>query len=100
MAEQLRKLVEAAELPQVRLHVLPFTAGGHMGVTNSFVIFSFPRIADLDVVVVDHLTSSLYVDRKEHIAAYAAAFTRLHARALSRERSAEMIAGIREEWSG
>ncbi|WP_329128856.1 helix-turn-helix domain-containing protein [Streptomyces sp. NBC_01476] len=100
MEGQLRKLVEAAELPQVRLQVLPFAAGGHMGVTNSFVIFSFPRIADLDVVVVDHLTSSLYVDRKEDVAAYAAAFTRLHARALPREESAAMIAGIRAELSG
>lgn len=100
MVGQLRKLEEAAELPQVRLQVLPFAAGGHMGVTNSFVIFSFPRIADLDVVVVDHLTSSLYVDRKEDVAAYTATFARLHARALPREESTAMIAGIRDELSG
>jgi transcriptional regulator with XRE-family HTH domain len=100
MIGQLRKLQEAAELPQVRLQVLPFTSGGHMGVTNSFVIFSFPRIADLDVVVVDHLTSSLYVDRKEDVAAYTATFARLHARALPRHESAAMIAGIRAELSG
>ncbi|WNI14192.1 helix-turn-helix domain-containing protein [Actinacidiphila sp. ITFR-21] len=100
MAGQLRRLAEAAELPQVRLHVLPFAAGGHTGVTNSFVIFSFPRSADLDVVVVDHLTSSLYVDQKEHIEAYAAAFTRLHTRALPGDESAAMIARIHAELSG
>ncbi|WP_328459927.1 helix-turn-helix domain-containing protein [Streptomyces sp. NBC_00448] len=99
MAEQLLRLREAMELPQVRLQVLPFAAGGHQGVTNSFVIFSFPRIADLDVVVVDHLTSSLYVDRKEDIAAYGAAFARLSGRALHREESAEMINSIRKEVS-
>jgi transcriptional regulator with XRE-family HTH domain len=95
MDDQLRRLQEAAELPHVHLQVLPFSAGGHMGVTNSFVIFSFPRIADLDVVVVDHLTSSLYVDRNEDVAAYTAAFTRSCARALPREESATMIAEIR-----
>lgn len=97
MEGQLRRLEEASELPHVRVQVLPFSAGGHTGVTNSFVIFSFPRIADLDVVVVDHLTSSLYVDRKEDVAAYTAAYTRLRARALPREESAAMIAAIRKE---
>jgi transcriptional regulator with XRE-family HTH domain len=99
MASQLRRLVEAAELPHVSLHVLPFAAGGHIGVTGSFVIFSFPRIADLDVVVLDHLTSSLCVDRKEDITAYAAAFARLRDRALPCAESAAMIAGIGSEYS-
>jgi transcriptional regulator with XRE-family HTH domain len=99
MAGQLRRLEEAAKLPQVRLQVLPFTAGGHMGVTGSFVIFSFPNTSDLDVVVVDHLTSSLYVDRKEDIEAYGAAFARLHARALPGEESVAKIAEIRAEMS-
>ncbi|WP_225849681.1 helix-turn-helix transcriptional regulator [Streptomyces sp. HPF1205] len=99
MAGQLRALEEAAELPQVRLQVLPFTAGGHMGVTGSFVVFSFPNTSDLDVVVVDHLTSSLYVDRKEDIKAYGAAFDRLRDRALSYGESAAMIAALRAELS-
>lgn len=99
MAGQLRALLEAAALPQVRLQVLPFTAGGHMGVTGSFVVFSFPNTSDLDVVVVDHLTSSLYVDRKEDIKAYGAAFDRLRDRALSYGESAAMIAALRAELS-
>jgi transcriptional regulator with XRE-family HTH domain len=99
MADQLLHLEQAASLPQVDLQVLPFTAGGHQGLVNSFVIFSFPRTADLDVVVVDHLTSSLYVDRKEDIAAYGAAFARLAARALPRADSTDMITRIRKEVS-
>jgi transcriptional regulator with XRE-family HTH domain len=99
MAGQLRWLAQAAELPQVSLQVLPFAAGGHIGVTGSFVIFSFPRIADLDVVVLDHLTGSLCVDRKEDIAAYTAAFARLCDRALPCAESAALISGIGEEFS-
>ncbi|MBB5121936.1 XRE family transcriptional regulator [Streptomyces eurocidicus] len=96
MAGQLRHLVETGAQRHVRLHVLPFTSGGHLGITGPFVIFSFPRIADLDVVVLDHLTSSLYLERKEDLRAYVTAFTTLQAHALSHENSLEFIAGIND----
>ena len=94
MARQLRRLLEAARLPQVRLQVLPFGAGAHVGLTGPFVIFSFPRTSDLDVVVLDQLTSSLYLERKEDLMAYSEAFTTLQFHALSPEESLDYIAGI------
>jgi transcriptional regulator with XRE-family HTH domain len=92
MARQLARLVEAARLPQVRLQVLPFAAGAHIGVTGPFVIFSFSRTSDLDVVVLDHLTSSLYLERKEDLQAYTEAFNALRFHALSPEDSLDYIA--------
>ncbi|AJP00930.1 XRE family transcriptional regulator [Streptomyces cyaneogriseus subsp. noncyanogenus] len=92
MARQLERLLEAARLPHVRLQVLPFGAGAHIGVTGSFVIFSFSRTSDLDVVVLDHLTSSLYLERKEDLEAYSDAFNALGTHALSPEDSLEFIA--------
>lgn len=94
MTAQLSHLAELGSLPHVHLQVLPFSAGGHIGVTGPFVIFSFPRIADLDVVVLDQLTSSLYLDQKEDIRAYGAAFNRLRSHALSSEQSLSYINGI------
>lgn len=94
MARQLRRLGEAAALPQVRLQVLPFTVGAHVGVTGPFVIFSFSSTTDLDVVVLDHLTSSLYLERKEDLQAYVEAFNALQTRALSPEDTLDYIAGI------
>ncbi|MDX3097896.1 helix-turn-helix transcriptional regulator [Streptomyces sp. ME01-24h] len=94
MAAQLSHLVELGSLPHVHLQVLPFSAGGHIGVTGPFVVFSFPRIADLDVVVIDHLTSSLYLDQHEDVRAYGAAFNRLRSHALSSEQSLSFISGI------
>ncbi|WP_320784657.1 helix-turn-helix transcriptional regulator [Streptomyces sp. CRN 30] len=94
MARQLQRLREAAALPQVRLQVLPFTAGEHIGLTGPFVIFSFCNTADLDVVVLDHLTSSLYLERKEDLQAYVEAFNALRFHALSPEESLDYIAGI------
>ncbi|MGQ4382481.1 helix-turn-helix domain-containing protein [Streptomyces sp. SAS_270] len=96
MARQLDRLVEAAHLPQVRLQVLPFAAGAHIGITGPFVIFSFPNTSDLDVVVLDQLTSSLYLERKEDLQAYSEAFQTLQFHALSPEDSLDYIAGIHD----
>ncbi|MFC9291586.1 helix-turn-helix domain-containing protein [Streptomyces sp. NPDC057052] len=92
MAQQLERLVEAARLPQVRLQVLPFSAGAHIGVTGSFVIFSFSSASDLDVVVLDHLTSSVHLERKEDLQAYTKAFNALRAHALSPGDSLDYLA--------
>ncbi|MFD5121495.1 helix-turn-helix domain-containing protein [Streptomyces sp. NPDC058385] len=94
MAEQLSHLVAVAKLPHVRLQVLPFAAGEHVGLTGPFVVFSFPNTSDLDVVVLDHLTSSLYLERKEDLKAYTDAFDTLRIHALSPGDSLEFIAGI------
>lgn len=92
MSRQLERLVEAARLPHVRLQVLPFAAGAHIGVTGPFVIFSFSSTSDLDVVVLDHLTSSLHLERKEDLEAYTEAFNALLIHALSPEDSLDFIA--------
>ena len=94
MADQLRRLTEAARLPQVRLQVLPFAAGAHIGVTGPFVILSFSSTSDLDVVVLDHLTSSLYLERKEDLQAYTEAFNALRAQALSPEDTLHHLAAL------
>ncbi|GAA4929253.1 helix-turn-helix domain-containing protein [Streptomyces coeruleoprunus] len=94
MRRQLRALGETAREPHVRLQVLPFAMGGYVGLSGSFVIFSFPNIADLDVVVLDHMTRSLYLERSEDLEAYGAAFRTMQAHALTPEDSLDLIAGI------
>ncbi|MDW4906455.1 helix-turn-helix transcriptional regulator [Streptomyces sp. ADMS] len=94
MARQLERLMEAALLPQVRLQILPFAAGAYIGITGPFVIFSFPTISDLDVVVLDQMMSSLYLERKEDLQAYSEAFNTLQIHALSPEDSLDFIAGL------
>lgn len=94
MRDQLRHLLQLAALPHVRLQVIPFHYGGYVGLTGPFIIFSFPAISDLDVVVIDHLTSSLYLERREDLEAYSAAFLTVQALALSSEDSLDLIARI------
>lgn len=97
MARQLERLSRAARLPQVRLQVLPFAAGAHIGITGPFVIFSFSNTSDLDVVVLDHLTSSHHLERKEDLEAYTEAFNSLRYHALSIEDSLDFIAALRHD---
>ncbi|MFE1799932.1 helix-turn-helix domain-containing protein [Streptomyces sp. NPDC059517] len=94
MARQLDRLREAAHLPHVRIQVLPFGVGAHIGVTGPFVIFSFTNRSDLDVVVLDHLTSSLYLEQREDLQSYEEAFTSLQGQALSPEDTLDFIAGV------
>ncbi|MFE2020109.1 helix-turn-helix domain-containing protein [Streptomyces sp. NPDC059499] len=94
MREQLDHLAHAAQLPHVHMQLLPFEAGSYIGLTGPFVIFSFPNISDLDVVVLDHLTSSLYLERREDLEAYSSAFRTMQAHALSPERSLDLIAAV------
>jgi hypothetical protein len=94
MTRQLERLMEAACLPQVRLQILPFSAGAYIGITGPFVIFSFPSTSDLDVVVLDQMMSSLYLERKEDLQAYSEAFNTLQIHALSPEDSLDFIAGL------
>ncbi|MFD6289978.1 helix-turn-helix domain-containing protein [Streptomyces sp. NPDC060205] len=94
MARQLDRLREAAHLPHVRIQVLPFGVGAHIGVTGPFVIFSFTNRSDLDVVVLDHLTSSLYLEQREDLRSYEEAFDSLQGQALSPEDTLDFIAGV------
>ncbi|MGW4203958.1 helix-turn-helix domain-containing protein [Streptomyces sp. NPDC004726] len=97
MREQLGELIRSAGLPHVRIQVLPFSVGAYVGLASSFVIFSFPNTSDLDVVVLDHLTSSLHLERAEDLAVYSAAFTTMQARALSAVDSLDLIATIMDD---
>lgn len=49
LGAQLRRLAEVAEQPQVRLQVIPFSAGGHAGASGAFSVLRFrePDLPDV-----------------------------------------------------
>jgi hypothetical protein len=96
MRGQLQRLTELGGRPNVHIQVLPFARGAHIGVTGPFVVFEFPQPGDPDVVAIDHLTSSLYLESEEEVEAYNAAFDLLRSRALPPNESLAFIAGIAE----
>lgn len=54
MRRQLQRLTEAADLPNVTVEVVPFTAGLFPGLQAPFVIHEFPDAADDDVLYLEN----------------------------------------------
>jgi transcriptional regulator with XRE-family HTH domain len=104
MQGQLRHLMSMAELPNVRLHVLPL-AGPHPIATGSFILLGFPAVLGAgpasDVAYVEQLTrNEVYADDEAEIYEYRLAFEQLVAQSLDPEQSRDLIARVIEEvWS-
>lgn len=72
----------------VRLQVLPFAGGAHPGMVGAFIILGYDG---LDIVYLEHLTTSQYLDKEEQIKPYRVIFEHLKATALSRTASRKLI---------
>jgi transcriptional regulator with XRE-family HTH domain len=101
MTDQLNRLLEASELPNVSVRVVPLAAGPHPGaVAGSFVILDFPfskggRAApEPSVVYSESLTGALYLDKPDELRAYENAWKGLDALALGEAESRDMIKRI------
>jgi hypothetical protein len=77
MKAQIEALIEAAKLPNVRLQIIPFHAGGHAAAGGPFAILRFPEPELPDVVYVEQLTSAIYLDKREDVDHYAIAMERV-----------------------
>jgi transcriptional regulator with XRE-family HTH domain len=97
MRAQLEHLIEIAQLPNVRLQVIPFLAGGHAGAGGAFTILRFPEEELPDVVYVEQLTSALYLDKPEDRDQYALAMEQLCIEAEPPTRTIEILDKIIQE---
>lgn len=96
MKDQLQRLRDLSELPQVSIQVLPLEATPHPGLAGAFAIIGFPETSDLDVVLVESLTSALYVEDPAEVSIYGSAFERLRAAALPFDESADLIERLKD----
>ncbi|MFY1633648.1 helix-turn-helix domain-containing protein [Solwaraspora sp. WMMB335] len=71
MREQIARLREAAELPNVKVEVLPLAAGAHAAMETAFVILNFPEPDDDPAVVyIDTPSSAAYLQKQVDIDRY------------------------------
>jgi transcriptional regulator with XRE-family HTH domain len=94
MRVQLESLIEATKLSTVRLQVIPFHAGGHAAAGGAFTILRFPDDDLPDVVYVEQLTSSLYLDKRDDVDLYAEAMETLCVEADPPSNTAETLRRI------
>ncbi|MCO5991504.1 helix-turn-helix domain-containing protein [Actinoallomurus spadix] len=91
MRAQLERLLEASSMDNVTIQVVPFAAGGHAGINGPFTILEFPELVDLDVILVENLTSGLYLEDETDIRRYNVVFNHLRMTALPETDSVALI---------
>jgi hypothetical protein len=91
MQAQVKALIEALELPHVRLQIVPFRAGAHAAAGCPFAILRFAEPGLPDVVYVEHLTNALYLDKPGDVDHYVATMDRACVEAEPPDRTAAIL---------
>ncbi|XTZ16701.1 helix-turn-helix domain-containing protein [Micromonospora echinospora] len=97
MRGQIAALVEATKVPNIRLQIVPFDAGGHAAAGGAFTILRFGDQDLPDIVYIEQLTSALYLDKRDDVDHYAAAMERLCVEAEPPERTPDILARILDD---
>jgi transcriptional regulator with XRE-family HTH domain len=97
MRTQLERLIEAADLPNVTLQVLPFAAGAHPAMVGAFSILRFPEPELPDVVYLEHLTNAIYLDKEDDVDQYLHVMETICVRAAAPDRTVELLSRILKE---
>jgi transcriptional regulator with XRE-family HTH domain len=97
MRAQLFRLAGAAELPGVRLQVVPFARGGHAAASGSFSILRFEEPDLPDVVYMEQLTSAVYLDQRADVEHYLEVVDQLSSEALTPAATALFIEQVIKE---
>ncbi len=82
MAQQLEHLADIAELPNVTIQVVPFSAGGHPAMTTPYVILNFADAPDESIVYLENLTNGQVLEEPAHVSWYNIVHKRLSELAL------------------
>ena len=91
LREQIEALLEASTLRTVRLQIMPFRSGGHAAMGGAFSILRFPDQELPDVVYIEHLTSALYLEKRDDVDQYAEAIGRLFIEAEPPDRTPQIL---------
>ncbi|MBB4762713.1 helix-turn-helix domain-containing protein [Amorphoplanes digitatis] len=94
MNEQLRHLLDTAQLPTVTVQILPFDAGEHPFLGGSAALLEFRETTHLDVVYLEGLAGDYYEEQHSEVARYRDEFERLSAKALDSRLTIKMIEGL------
>ncbi|MFC5830290.1 helix-turn-helix domain-containing protein [Nonomuraea insulae] len=94
MKAQCASLIRLSELPNVTIQVLTSAVGAHPGGNTPFSVLSFPEVYDPDVVYIETMTSSLWIEDDSEVHRYSLAFDQVRAMALSPDDSAELISEV------
>jgi transcriptional regulator with XRE-family HTH domain len=91
MRDQLEALMHAATCPNIQLQVAPLRAGGHATAGGAFTVLRFSDPDLPDMVFLEHLTSALYLNKREVVDQYFYAAGRLFVDAEAPTRTTDFL---------
>ncbi|OUC98443.1 transcriptional regulator [Streptosporangium minutum] len=97
MREQIDHILQALELPNVTVQIVPFSVGGHAAAGGPFSILRFSQPDLPDVVYMEQLTSAVYLEKRDDVDRYLEVMERLCIEAEPASRTREILTRIREE---
>jgi transcriptional regulator with XRE-family HTH domain len=97
MADQIRRIIELAELPNITIQVIPFARGGY-ALYGPYVLLQFSKARD--IVHLEHKQAAGFLDEPEHTAPFQSLTDTLKAAALGPAETCEFLAGIAADYDG
>jgi transcriptional regulator with XRE-family HTH domain len=97
MRDQVRHLIEVADLPSVSLQIVPFRAGGHPAAGGAFTLLRFARPEIPDLVYIEHVDSALYLDRRPEVEDHVQIMNELCVAAAPPEETCDLLNQILKE---
>lgn len=70
LRNQLDALREAITRPNVTVQIIPLESAGHAATGGAFSLLRFPQRDLPDIVYLEHLTSALYLDKRDDVETY------------------------------
>lgn len=70
LRDQLDALLEATARPNVTVQIIPLESSGHAATGGAFSLLRFPQRDLPDIVYLEHLTSALYLDKRDDVETY------------------------------
>jgi hypothetical protein len=97
MREQIRHLLEMAELINITLQAIPIYSGAHVAVGGPFTILRFIAPDLPDIVYLEQLTSALYLDKNQDVEHYLMLMDQLCVQAKSPAETIRFLSSILKE---
>ncbi|MEU4194250.1 helix-turn-helix transcriptional regulator [Kribbella sp. NPDC026611] len=94
LRNQLTALQEAVTHPNITLQIVPLDGPGHAATGGAFSLLRFPQRDLPDIVYLEHLTSALYLDKRDDLEAYTQAFDLLAASSPSPQHTQEQLSRL------
>jgi hypothetical protein len=95
---QLEHIIQVIADPRITVQVTPLRRGAHAAEATAFTIMRFPEAELPDLVYVEHLTSALYLDKREDVESYTEAMERVSLASEPPERTEDILRGIIAEF--